>query len=93
MQDPDKFYKKLKNSLEETTSFPSKYLYKFILPANQSKEKEIENIFNFAGAVINTTPSKTGKYKSISILVLMQSADAVIEKYKAVAKIEGVISL
>ena len=46
------------------------------------------------GAVIKTTASKNGKYTSVSINLLMQNPDAVVEKYKEVAeKIEGVISL
>ncbi|RPE00831.1 DUF493 family protein [Aureibaculum marinum] len=87
------FYKKLKHSLEETTDFPTKYMYKFIIPEDESKVLEIENIFNHTGAVIEKKSSKTGKYISLTILVQMDSADAIIEKYQEVAKVEGVISL
>ena len=87
------FYKKLKLSLEDTTTFPSEYMYKFIIPTDKDKLKAIETIFDYSGAVINTKPSKTGKYNSITILVTMKSADEVISKYKEVATIEGVISL
>ncbi len=45
------------------------------------------------GAVINSKPSKTGKYTSLTILVKMVSADDVIDKYIEVSKVEGVISL
>ena len=31
-QNPEAFYAKLKNELEQTTVFPCEYLYKFILP-------------------------------------------------------------
>jgi len=93
MKDQDKFYKKLKVNLEETTKFPSKYMFKFIIPADEAKSKMINDIFNFTGAVINTKPSKSGKYKSLTILVKMNNADEVITKYKEVGTIEGVISL
>ena len=86
-------YKGLKEKLDESTTFPAKYLYKFIVPANQSKVEEIEAVFNFGGAVIDTKDSKTGKYTSISILIEMQSSDEIIEKYIEVGKIKGVISL
>jgi hypothetical protein len=50
-------------------------------------------IFDNMGAVIETKKSKNNKYTSISIRLVMVSADAIIEKYKAVSKIEHVISL
>ncbi|MCB0473862.1 MAG: DUF493 domain-containing protein [Flavobacteriaceae bacterium] len=89
----DDFYKKLKESLEETTEFPSKYMFKFIVPADDEKVLQIESVFDHLGAVINTKPSSKGKYKSVTILVNMENADEVIEKYKEVGRIEGVISL
>lgn len=93
MKNQDEFYKKLKINLEETTKFPSKYMFKFIIPADESKAEKINDIFNHTGAVINTKPSKTGKYQSLTILVKMKDADEVIIKYKEVTTIEGVISL
>ena len=88
-----KFYKKLKKKLKNDTKFPSKYLFKFIIPTNESGIQQIEGLFNYQGAVITKTPSRTGKYVSISILVVMKSADAIIEKYKAAEQVEGIISL
>lgn len=87
------FYKKLKITLKEETTFPSKYLYKFIVPTTEDKVNQIENLFNNQGAVINKNVSKTGKFTSVSIQVVMKSADDVIEKYLAAEKIEGIISL
>lgn len=93
MNKEDEFYKKLKFSLEETTTFPTEYMYKFIIPSNKEKLAEIEHIFDHTGAVIKTKLSKTGKYNSITVMVQMKNADAVIEKYKEVSSVEGVISL
>jgi len=93
MQDKEEFYKKLKISLEETTVFPAEYMYKFIIPTDKDKLLQIEKIFDHIGAVITTKPSKTGKYNSITILVKMKSADAIIKKYIEVSVVEGVISL
>lgn len=88
------FYKKLKGQLEETTNWPSEYLYKFIVKSDAEKIEKIESIFDNMGAVINTVASKNGKYTSVSVNVRMQNPDVVIEKYKEVAeKVEGVISL
>ncbi len=45
------------------------------------------------GAVITTNKSKNGNYSSVSINVVMPNADAIIDKYKEVSTIEGIISL
>ena len=87
------FYDKLKKSLLETTEFPTKYMYKFIIPSSEEKFKQIESIFDNMGAVINSKPSKTGKYTSLTIVVKLDSADEVITKYQEVSKVDGVISL
>lgn len=88
------FYEKLKSQLYETGTWPSEYLYKFIVVSNVEKITEIEDIFNDMGAVISTTESKTGKYTSVSISVRLENPEAVIKKYKEVAEnVEGVISL
>ena len=93
MQKQEEFYRKLKISLEETTVFPSKYMYKFIIPSDKEKLAQIEKIFDHTGAVIKTKLSKTGKYNSITILVNMKNSDEVIAKYVEVSVVEGVISL
>ena len=88
------FYAKLKGRLEETTSsWPTEYLYKFIVPSDNQKIADIEAIFDNMGAVINTKESSKGTYTSVSIHVEMKNPDAVIAKYKEVAVVEGVISL
>lgn len=93
-QKPEEFYKKLKSQLYDTSTWPTEYLYKFIVKSELEKIAQIEAIFNNMGAVINTTASKNGKYTSVSINVHMKNPEAVIEKYKEVAnKVEGVMSL
>lgn len=93
MSDREDFYIKLKKTLEETTKFPSKYLFKFIIPNSEEKLNRLQDIFNFGGAVINTRPSKTGKFISFSVLIEMPSPEMIIEKYKETDQIEGIISL
>lgn len=89
----EEFYRGLKKQLEETTSWPSNYLYKFIVPTDKEKIAKIQNVFDNTGAVIESKLSKKGNYTSVSITVNLENADAVIEKYKKVGVIEGVISL
>lgn len=90
----EEFYKKLKLQLEESSTWPSEYLYKFILKTDASKIKKLESLFNDVGAVINTTQSKNGKYTSISINLILKNPKTVIDKYVEVTNtIKGVISL
>ncbi|TDY11971.1 DUF493 family protein [Meridianimaribacter flavus] len=90
----EEFYNKLREQLYDTASWPSEYLYKFIVKSELAKIAEIEALFDNMGAVINTIESKNGKYTSVSINLLMRDPDAVIAKYKEVTeKVEGVISL
>ena len=87
------FYKRLKKKLKKDTAFPSKYLYKFIVPADKDKINQIEQIFDHTGPVINKLSSKTGKYISVSVLVTMKNADTIIAIYREAEKVEGIISL
>lgn len=89
----EEFYIRLKEELANTSLWPSEYLYKFIVPTDANKIEEVENAFNGMGAVIKTNQSKNGKYTAVSINVKMKNPDAVIEKYKEVSSIEGIISL
>ena len=91
--DKEDFFSKLKIKLEETTKFPSKYLYKFIVPTDGNQAQEVKDVFNGVGAVIDTKKSRTGKYISVSINLKVKSADEVISYYHKVEGIKGIISL
>lgn len=93
-KNPEEFYDKLRSQLYATASWPSEYLYKFIVPSEDAKIKQIESVFDNMGAVIKTKPSKNGKYTSVSINLQMATPESVIEKYKEITEnVEGVISL
>jgi len=88
----EEFYIRLKEELANTSEWPTEYLYKFIVPTDAKKIEEVENAFDNMGAVIKTNQSKAGKYTSVSINVLMESPEDVVEKYIEVSSIEGIIS-
>jgi hypothetical protein len=92
-QNPEEFYNKLRVQLKDTSTWPSDYLYKFIVKSNKDKIDKIHNIFDNMGAVIESKKSKKGKYTSVSVTVNLRNPDEVIKKYKEVGQIEGVISL
>ncbi|OYX85559.1 MAG: hypothetical protein B7Y83_04325 [Flavobacteriales bacterium 32-34-25] len=89
----EEFFDRLKGELEKSNTWPAIYLFKFIVPTDNEKIKQVEQAFNCLGAVIKTTQSKTGKFTSVSIDVQMESPQAIIDKYIEVSTIEGIISL
>lgn len=89
----EEFYNKLKVQLADTAIWPSKYMYKFIVPAAGTAVTQIEEIFNNTGAVITTKESSKGTFTSLTVMVILKNPDAVIEKYKEVGAVKGVISL
>ena len=90
---PEQFYGRLREELEKSASWPADYLYKFIVPTDSDKAGRIEALFDNTGAVIESKQSRNGKYTSLSITVNLDNPDAVIEKYREVGAIPGVISL
>ncbi|MEW2921891.1 DUF493 family protein [Muricauda sp. ANG21] len=92
-ENTDEFYARLKEQLLENTNWPSTYLYKFIVPTDDKRIAQIHEIFDNTGAVIESKKSKKGTYTSLSITVHLKNPDEVIQKYKEVAVVEGVISL
>lgn len=75
--------------LEAISVWPSLYMFKFIVPAaEKDKVKEI-----FTSHEVKERPSKNGKYVSLTIKMLANSADQIIDKYKETNKIKGLIAL
>jgi uncharacterized protein len=89
----DAFYSNLKLQLEDTTEFPTDYMYKFIVPTNENQVQEVQDVFNKGGAVITTKKSKTGKYESLTVLLNVTNATEIIDYYKKAEKIKGIVSL
>ncbi len=87
------FYERLKVELDNSNTWPTEYLFKFIVPSIDDNVLLVENAFNCMGAVIKTTKSKTGKFTSISVDVTIKDSQEIIEKYQELATIKGIVSL
>jgi len=87
------FYKSLEDKLALDSQWPAPYLYKFIVPTSQEKVAAIEAIFKQQKAKISKRSSSKGSFTSVSVKLILDSPKAVIKNYKAVAAVEGVISL
>lgn len=89
----DDFYLRFKEKLEETHTFPSDYIFKYIVPADQSKIARLHSVFNHPEANISTRDSKNGKYTSITIKVPVNDANDIVIYYRQASEIEGIIAL
>jgi hypothetical protein len=78
-----------KEKLENETSFPALYMFKFIVP--NGTEKEIQSLLPNNEMALKT--SSKGKYVSATIKALMPDSQSIIDVYEKAAKIEGVIAL
>lgn len=83
---------KLRLKLVETTTFPSVYMFKLIVPSENRTIALVENIFE-AESEIHTKESDKGKYTSITVKQVVISAEEIIEVYKKAAAIQGVMML
>jgi putative lipoic acid-binding regulatory protein len=88
----EEFLKSLHAKLDETTEWPSVYMFKFIIPADNRRIAMVEALFS-PEAKISTKESSGGKYISITGKVVMLNALEIIEKYRKAAEIEGLIAL
>jgi putative lipoic acid-binding regulatory protein len=86
------FLKSLELKLNETTQWPSVYMFKFIVESDNRKIAMVEALFE-EEAQIFTKESRGGKYISITIKIVMLNALEVITKYRSAASIEGLIAL
>lgn len=82
----------LKSKLEENSSWPMVYMFKFIVPSDNHKIALIESFFG-EDAEIKLQPSSNGKYTSITAREVMLNADMIVDVYKKAAVIEGIIAL
>ena len=83
---------RMRKQLDETHTWPCDFMFKFIVPKGNENEAALRAIFGLK-AKFKFRDSKTGKYRSFTIVDHVDSADAVFARYEAAAKIPGIISL
>jgi hypothetical protein len=85
-------YENLKNELNRNHDWPIVYMFKFIIPSDIEKLAFVQSKFS-AESVVTTRESANGKYTSITVRETMISADEIINKYKEMEGVEGLIAL
>ncbi|MDQ3111243.1 MAG: DUF493 domain-containing protein [Bacteroidota bacterium] len=84
-------FDELRNKLNKE-SWPSVYMFKFIVVSDNQKIALIESFFEDDAEVV-LQPSSNGKYTSVTIRQVMLDAEAIIDVYKQAAAVEGISSL
>ena len=72
--------------------WPDVFLFKFISPNDSKLIAKVTALFD-DGTDLKFNQSKTGKYVSISAKEMMIDVESIIDRYKEVAKIKGIIAL
>lgn len=87
--DPNWFIS-FQEKLDNHYAWPALYMFKFIVPTQ--KQDELRQLF--PRHVTSTEKlSDKGNYVSLTYQMMMPSSEAVIEVYKKVAAIEGIVAL
>ncbi|RLZ08621.1 DUF493 domain-containing protein [Faecalibacter macacae] len=87
------FYVKFKERLDDVTSFPADYTYKFIYPTSEETMGKVKEIFKNANPKFDYKASKNRKYTSITVVIYALDSDQVINFYQEVSQIPGVMML
>jgi len=80
-----------KEKLEKVQTFPGLYPFKFILTGGAAKLTELRGVLPDDNFI--ETPSKTGKYISVTVKKWMLNANEVVDVYKKVGEIKGIMML
>lgn len=84
-------YANFKEKLESVQTFPGLYAFKFIITGGLAKLTELRTVLPEDEFL--QTPSKTGKYVAVTVKKWMQNADEVVNIYKKVGEIKGIMML
>jgi uncharacterized protein len=85
----DKWISSFQKKLDEHYSWPSLYMFKFIVPTG--KEGEVKRLFPMHDT--REKLSQKGNYTSVTIQMMMPSSEAVVEVYVKASEIEGIVAL
>lgn len=88
----NKDFESLRERLEELT-YPSVYMFKFIVKSELQKIAQIEALFDPEKAEIIRKESSKGAFISITVKEVMLGTDEIIAIYQKSSKINGVITL
>jgi uncharacterized protein len=83
---------RLRKQLNEIHTWPSLFMFKFIIPTDTAKITRLHEIFGEIAEYRERLSGK-GNYTSVTIREMMLNADQIFDRYTEASKIEGIISL
>ncbi len=87
------FYERLKTELEKTANWPAQYMYKFIVPNTEQNERKIKDRFKDKKHEFRKNYSRSGKYLSATIIAQETNPESIVEQYKSMEDIKGLVAL
>ena len=87
------FYERFHQQLLESNTWPSVYVFKFIIPSSDADKATLLDLFENDKVKVNVKASSKVKYTSISIAGKFGSPDIIIQKHKRASKIPHIIQL
>ena len=89
---PEEKRERLRKQLDAFHDWPSAFTFKFVLPNDPIRVRQLKEIFG-AAAVVSERPSRNGNYIGFTIQEVLPSAEYVFLRYEAAGAIEGIMSL
>jgi putative lipoic acid-binding regulatory protein len=90
MQDSD--FDGLRKQLDEHHDWPSEYMFKFIAPNLADQVEAVLSVFP-TDVRVDRRESGGGKYIALTIREVMDNAEGVFDRYRAVHAIGGIFAL
>lgn len=85
-------YNQLRQSLFESTKWPTLYMFKFIVPNKDDKMGAVKNLFP-ENTEFTYKTSKDLRFIGITVKIMMNSPEDVLEIYQRAQGIKGIITL
>jgi uncharacterized protein len=85
----EKWIQNFREKLDQHHSWPSLYIFKFIVP--KGKEEEVKKLF--PNHTVTEKLSRQGNYTSLTVQVMAPSSKSVIDIYLQASLIEGIVAL
>ena len=92
-ENPDDFYERFLQQLEESQNWPGLFMFKFIVNSNSHQIDKLKDLFNNPSEGVSLVNSSKNKFQSLTITIEMKSPLEVIAIYKKASEFEGVIIL
>ena len=91
--DHKEFYTNFKENLIKSQKWPGIYIFKFIVKSKKIKTDFFKKYFINHVYDLSIKESSNNNYKSITIKSKMNSPEEIIDIYKNISKIDGIIVL